>query len=442
MSALARWFKSEGKAVYGYDRSETAITKSLQNEGIQIHFADVVDLIPDKIRNDKNGSLIVFTPAIPKDHCQKVWFETNGFSLYKRSEILGKISSSYSCIAVAGTHGKTSVTSMIAHLLHHSGRNITAFVGGVMKNYNSNIIVGDSQRQDHWVIAEADEFDRSFLRLEPNLSVITSAEADHLDIYGKEETLKNSFRDFAKKLRVNGKLFVQTRFVHDFEDLDLNIKNYGIESGDCIAQNLRVIEDHFLFDYIDEFGKIENLELRIPGFHNVENATVAIAICREFNLSVNEISEGIKSYSGVSRRFDVIVRNDDIIYIDDYAHHPTEIEALLKSVRHLYPEKSITAIFQPHLYSRTRDFAEGFSKSLSLADKVILLPIYPARELPIDGVDSDLILKNINLNDKAIMNKEDAVIAVDNLIKGNVLLTIGAGDIDQLVPKIKAKLDV
>ncbi len=441
MSALAFWFKSAGKSVSGYDKTPTRITENLEQKDISVHFDDNIDKIPEAIKSDPENALIIYTPAIPKDHKGKMWLEGNGFKLIKRAEILGLISSAFPCIAVAGTHGKTSVTSMIAHLLKHSGRNITAFVGGLMKNYQSNIILGDAQAEAHWVLAEADEFDRSFLHLHPDLAVITSAEADHLDIYGEENSLKDSFREFSLRLRGNGKLYIQANFAKDFNDLKgISIDEYGLESDQIHAENLIVGADYFSFSYVDQKGRIDNLELHIPGFHNVENALAAIAVSRNFGLSDEEIQNAISTYEGVSRRFDIIVKSEQVIYIDDYAHHPTEISALLNSVRKIYPDKKITAIFQPHLYTRTRDFAKGFSESLSMADRVILLPIYPARELPIEGIDSEMLLKSINSREKAVLSKEEALIEVEKLNDG-ILLTVGAGDIDQLVPKIKSVLN-
>ncbi|MEQ8518460.1 MAG: UDP-N-acetylmuramate--L-alanine ligase [Cytophagales bacterium] len=441
MSALALWFKSAGKNVSGYDKTPTRITENLEQKGISVHFDENIDKIPDSVKKDTENSLVIITPAIPSDHREKLWFEEKGIKLRKRAEILGLISSAFPCIAVAGTHGKTSVSSMIAHLLKNSGRNVTAFVGGLMKNYQSNVILGNAQAETHWVVAEADEFDRSFLHLHPDLAIITSVEADHLDIYRKEDSLKESFREFASRIRGNGKLYVQSKFVNDFKDLKgISISDYNLENATIHAEDLFVSPDQFSFTYVDDKGKIENLELYIPGFHNVENALAAISVCKNFNLSDEEIRKGIASYKGVSRRFDLIVKSEQIIYIDDYAHHPTEISALLKSVRRIYPGKKITAIFQPHLYTRTRDFAKGFSESLSLADRVILLPIYPAREKPIEGVDSAMLLEDIHTDEKDVFTKEEAIKEVEKLNDG-ILLTVGAGDIDQLVPKIKTVLN-
>lgn len=438
MSALAHWFKHAGKEVSGYDRVSTSITDGLIDAGIAVHFEDEPGLIPMQIRESKETSLIIYTPAIPKDHKEKNWFVEKGFVLFKRAEILGMISRNYPCVAIAGTHGKTSVSSMVAHLLKHSGENVTAFVGGVMKNYNSNVLIGDTESQNHLVVAEADEFDRSFLHLRPAIAVITSAEADHLDIYGKEEALKNSFREFAKGVDSKGKIFIQEKFKSDFEGItQAQILGYGLESEGIHCENMQVKEGFIEFDYVDDNLRITGLKLQIPGFHNVENALAAISIALSLGVSTSAIAQAMSIYTGVKRRFDIIVRREDIIYIDDYAHHPTEVRALLTSVRHLYPGREITAIFQPHLYTRTRDFASGFSESLSLADKVILLPIYPARELPIEGVESEMLLNEIAITDKQCLSKEQALEEVKKMNKG-ILLTIGAGDIDQLVPKIKA----
>lgn len=438
MSALARYFNAMGKEVSGYDRTSTPLTTRLEEEGIKIDFEDNTELISQKVIEDKSGSLIIYTPAIPADHKQRNHFIDLGHKLYKRSEVLGMISAAHPCIAVAGTHGKTSVSSIIAYILSFTGRNVTAFVGGIMKNYGSNFILGEPKSEDHIVLAEADEYDRSFLRLSPNYAVITSAEADHLDIYGEESGIKESFRDFASIAKEKGDLFIQSDLEHDFNGFEY--QTYGLENGDIHANNLRIEDGTFIFD-VNLHGELhKDFQLHIPGFHNVENTLAALSVCHKLGIDTNDIKEAIAHYSGVKRRMDLIVRKSDIIYIDDYAHHPTEIRALIKSIRSLYPEKEITVIFQPHLFSRTRDFAKGFSESLSLADRVILLPIYPARELPIPGVDSQMLLKDILTDKKELLEKEEAINAVKNIDKG-VLLTVGAGDIDQLVNQIKEVLE-
>lgn len=435
MSALARWFHQRNIAVAGYDRTPTVLTNALMEEGIDIHYQDNLELIPSRFKV-KDNTLVIFTPAVPASHKELLYFQQENFSLKKRSEVLGMISRGHFTVAVAGTHGKTTTSSMVTHLLAKSSGGCSAFVGGIMTNYNSNLIVGDEAAP---VVAEADEFDRSFLRLSPNYSILTSLDPDHLDIYGDEDQMESTYLEFLSLNDKEGQLLLHTDTIKKFgKKLEgFNYQSFGLESADVTASNLRVADGYNLFDY---HGKevIKDIRLQLPGYHNISNALAAITVALDLGMTTLEVKEAMSDYLGVKRRFEYQYRGKDTVYIDDYAHHPSEIEALLSSVRFMYPGKKITTVFQPHLYSRTRDFQAGFSKSLSLSDEVILLPIYPARELPIPGVTSEIVLKEIKSN-KQLLEKEDFPEVIDRL-NPEILLTVGAGDIDQLVPKIKAYL--
>ncbi len=438
MSALARWFKANGCFVAGYDRTPTVLTEKLEQEGMSIHYEDAVDRIPDEVFHSR--CLLVVTPAIPKTHKELNYLKNNGFKPYKRSQVLGMISENFKTVAVAGTHGKTTTSSMIAHMLKHAGVDVAAFLGGIATNYNSNFIANESA--DSIAVVEADEFDRSFLTLHPDVAVVTSADADHLDIYGDASSLRESFRAFIGQIKRSGKLFVAEQIASDLTDNDNSktTKTYGLNRGQLFASNITIEDGFFVFDYCDEQYNIERISLGVPGFHNVENAIAAIAVSLDLGLTPEQAKDGMESYQGVKRRFEYILRSDKVIFIDDYAHHPTEIESFLRSLKALYPGKKITAIFQPHLFTRTRDFADGFAQSLSLADEVILLDIYPAREEPLEGVTSTIIYDKLVINTKMLTNKEGLLdlLASREL---DVVATIGAGDIDQLVEPLKEELE-
>ncbi|ELR71855.1 UDP-N-acetylmuramate--alanine ligase [Fulvivirga imtechensis AK7] len=434
MSALARWFKANNYYVAGYDRTDTDLTRQLVEEGMDIHYEDEVDAIPARIRDNRERSLVVFTPAIPKSHNEYNYLKESGFSIHKRSQVLGMISNAFKTVAVGGTHGKTTTSSMVAHILKNAGMDITAFLGGIATNYDSNFIRNEKIDENTVAVVEADEFDRSFLALNPDIAVVTASDADHLDIYGDKASLETSFKEFIAKVKADGKLFVNEKIAKDLVDSSYSrtVCTYGINQGQFFASEITMSNGFFEFNYSDERFKIERIKLGVPGFHNVENATVAIAIALELGLHPEEVKHGIETYKGVKRRFEYLLRSDKIVFVDDYAHHPVEIEAFLGSLRAMYPDRKITAIFQPHLYSRTRDFAEGFAKSLSLADEVILLDIYPAREEPIEGVSADIIFKDISADSKMMCSKTQLV---EVLKKKDleVVATIGAGDIDRLV---------
>ena len=442
MSALARWFNANGYFVAGYDKTVTPLTQKLEAEGISVHYEDSIELIPDKVVSDNKTAMIVYTPAVPKEHLEFNFLKDNGFEILKRSQVLGELTKNYFTIAVAGTHGKTTTSSMIAHILKSSGRNCTAFVGGIMANYDSNLIIGNDG-VDNVIVVEADEFDRSFLTLHPDIAVITAVDADHLDIYGSADSLKDSFKDFIRNIKNNGKLFIEEKSAQkiDVERLNVvNFKTYGLENGQINAEKTSVLDGEFKFDFNGSNTKIKELILPLPGFHNVENCVAAISVADELNIDAENIRKALSEYKGVKRRFEYIIKTNDLVFIDDYAHHPEEIRALLKSVRALFPEKKITVIFQPHLFTRTRDFAQGFSETLSLADEVILLDIYPARELPINGVNSEMLLTAISSGVKGVCTKEALIDELKNKDL-EVLITVGAGDIDALVQPIKEALE-
>lgn len=437
MSALARWFRLKGWRVAGYDRTPTALTHELIEEGIEIHFDDRVELLPGYITPEK--TLVVFTPAIPKDHREHGFLIGQGFTILKRSEVLGLLTKNYRTIAVAGTHGKTTTSSMIAHLLKSANRDMVAFLGGITTNYNSNLVMNGQVSDSTWVVAEADEFDRSFLRLFPNVAVVTSADADHLDIYGDHEAMLQSYRQFLAQCTPGGKLVLHDAIQHLASGIDNNKEIYGIDRGQFLASNITAKGGFFEFD-LNGFGaKMEKVRLGVPGFHNIENAVAAACVAREVGLNTDEIREGLASFRGVKRRFEFVVRHERLVFVDDYAHHPAEIEAFLRSLKAMYPGKKVTVAFQPHLFTRTRDFALGFSESLSLADEVIVLDIYPARELPLPGISSDMLMHAITSPVKLRSRKEDLVkLIADRQIE--VFATVGAGDIDTLVDPIKEVL--
>jgi UDP-N-acetylmuramate--alanine ligase len=441
MSALARWFIQKGMNVAGYDRTATALTKALEGEGMQIHYEDRIDLIPAAVRDQKEKSLIVFTPAIPKDHQEHQYLKDNGYTILKRSEVLGLITKGYKTIAVAGTHGKTTTSSMVAHILKVAGRDMVGFLGGITTNYASNLVMNGTVNKDTLVVVEADEFDRSFLKLFPQFAIVTSADADHLDIYGDHESLITSFKDFITQINSGGALIIHESIA---EKLAAGVGHitkyiYSMSRGQFFASHITASSGFFEFD-LHGFGTVEHIKLGVPGFHNIENAVAASVAASLCGVSTGTIKKALESFTGVKRRFEFVVKGKKVVYVDDYAHHPTEIEAFLKSMKSMYPRRKLTVIFQPHLFSRTRDFAEGFSKSLSLADELLLMDIYPARELPIPGVDADMIFTDITSPAKIRCNKNDLMEKLEKL-NIDVIVTVGAGDIDTFVEPIKTMLE-
>ena len=444
MSALARWFKANGHSVSGYDKTETPLTLALQAEGIAVHYTDEVANIPAEIQANKAQTLVVLTPAIPADSREWAWLQAQGYDIRKRSQVLGVLTQGKPTIAVAGTHGKTTTSSMVAHLLHHAGVDAGAFLGGIAVNLGSNLLLPKSP--DAPVVVEADEYDRSFLTLHPDVAIVTSTDADHLDIYGTKEALVESFCQFVAQLKPGGTLLLN----HTADDrvaaaapAGTRVLRYGLiaaQGPDLFAGDITPEGHQFHFDLHGPLGVVAGLQLAVPGFHNVENMLAAAAVAQLFGVDENALREAVAAYRGVKRRFEFIVPGPDKVYVDDYAHHPREIEAFLRSLRALYPVKKLRVIFQPHLFTRTRDFAEGFSQSLSLADEVVLLAIYPARELPLPGVTSEMLLEKIMAPKKSIQTKAEVLANASQEDDFEVLATVGAGDIDTLVPELKAIL--
>ncbi|RYF71520.1 MAG: UDP-N-acetylmuramate--L-alanine ligase [Cytophagaceae bacterium] len=441
MSALARWFLVNGYAVAGYDRTATLLTNALASEGMAIHFEEDVEQIPAEFRTNPEQTLVVYTPAVPKTHAEYIYLTENGFTLQKRSQVLGLLAGRMTTIGVAGTHGKTTTSSMVAHLLRHADVNCAAFLGGITQNYGTNFLLNEPADDLSKVICvvEADEFDRSFLTLFPQYAIVTSTDADHLDIYGDHTAVLDSFAAYVSQIKPSGILF-QREGLALSDKTPAEVRTYSLNEGMYHADNLRIEKARFVFDLTYPGGTISDVRMMIPGFHNVENAVAAGAVALEVGVSPEAVREGLNTYRGVKRRFEYIMDTDEIVFIDDYAHHPAEVQAFLSSVKALYPDRDLTVIFQPHLFSRTRDFAEGFAESLSLADNLILLDIYPARELPIEGVTSDLILRNVTSKSKQISTKE-ALPGVLREINPSLLVTVGAGDIDQQLSVLKVLFD-
>lgn len=437
MSALARWFQVNGYTVAGYDKTSTSLTEALQTEGAAIHFRDDVDQIPASFRENPAETLVIYTPAVPKTHSEYVYFTERKFTLQKRSQVLGLLAGRMTTIAVAGTHGKTTTSSMVAHILRNSGVNCAAFLGGITNNYGTNFLLNEPSDNLRSVVCvvEADEFDRSFLTLFPKYAIVTSTDADHLDIYGAHDAVLESFGQFVSQIEPDGVLFMKKGLALA-EKTKATVQQYDLQSGDYYSQNLRIEQATFIFDLVYPGGVLSNIQLLIPGFHNVENAVAASAIALEVGVSPEAIRSALNNYQGVRRRFEYILKTNSAVLIDDYAHHPAEVRAFLSSVKALYPDRELTAVFQPHLFSRTRDFAPGFAESLSLADNVIVLDIYPARELPIEGVTSDLIFRDVQSKNKLKCTKAKLPDVVQKM-KPSLLVTIGAGDIDQLLPTLK-----
>lgn len=431
MSALARYFKSLGWQVAGYDKTETSLTKKLLEEGISVHYEDLNSSIPTEFQ-DIEKTLVILTPAVPKNLGELLFFQHGNYSLYKRSEVLGMITQSSKGLGVAGTHGKTTTSTMLAHILNESTVKCTAFLGGISSNFNSNLLTNPDAQ---YTVIEADEFDRSFLRLSPFASIVTSTDPDHLDIYGDASHFVDGFKLYAQLTNPAGILVQKYGLNLSSEATSIS---YGMNevAADYCGANVRVEEGRFLVDVQTPTGLWNSVEIGIPGIHNAENAIACIALCEFIGLSEAEIRNGLQSFLGVKRRFEYQIKSQKLIYIDDYAHHPTEIKALLDSVKLIYPNQKITGVFQPHLFSRTRDFFDAFASELSQLDEVILLPIYPAREEPIDGVTSNALLEKITTTNKKVLTPQETVELLSQRYEG-VFLTIGAGDIDRIVEPLK-----
>jgi UDP-N-acetylmuramate--alanine ligase len=433
MSALARYFNALGKKVAGYDRSSSALTDQLIKEGIAIHFQSSVNNIPPAFLK-KEGTLIIYTPALPANDEELTYFRKHGFTILKRAEMLGLITRNKRTIAIAGTHGKTTVTTMIAWILQHTSDSCNAFLGGISKNFNSNLVLN---AQSERVVVEADEYDRSFLRLHPYAAVITAMDADHLDIYGNIRELYDAFNEFASQISPSGFLVFKKGLPVDKSLIKCKIYTYSVnEKADFYAGNVKLVNGSYVFDINTPAGVIESVSIIHPGMMNVENAVAAAAVTKLLGCNNDEIKKPLSQFTGNLRRFDYILKTDKLIFIDDYAHHPKEIEATLLAIKELYPGRRITGIFQPHLYSRTKDLAVEFAQSLSLLDELIMLDIYPAREKPIKNVTSELILRQVTIKNKMICRKEELLEVLKNK-QIELLVTMGAGDIDQLVEPIK-----
>lgn len=439
MSALARYFNAKGYIVAGYDRTPTPLTKRLEEEGISVHYDDDPKMIPNDI------DFVVLTPAIPANSLELNYLKDKNVKIIKRAEVLGMLSRQHKALAVAGTHGKTTTTALVTHILMTANKKLSAFIGGIARNINSNVVIGEEH--DELVVMEADEFDHSFLQLSPYVSIVTSVDADHLDIYGDYKHLEDSFNEFVNKTSDEGLVIYHS---------DLPIKTskkhitYGLENADLIAENVCVIQGETCFDVkIDEVGLVEeqkkicenlrnlrDIRMRLYGNHNVQNALAAIIMCSYVGVSQEDIKKGLATFKGVQRRFDIRVKTEKHVYVDDYAHHPEEIKAALTTARKVFCDKELTIVFQPHLFTRTRDFMDGFAESLSLADRVILLDIYPARELPIDGVTSAALLEKITVKEKMLCKKEDLLDTIKR-VDPELVMTLGAGNIDNFVPQIE-----
>lgn len=444
MSALAKYYLSKNASVSGYDKTVTPLTRQMENDGINIHYEDSIDLL------DKNAQLVVYTPAVPKDHKELNYYLHNNYEVIKRSALLGEITKPTFNICIAGTHGKTTISTMVAHILRHSGFGCNAFLGGISVNYNTNFWSSDNNVS----VAEADEYDRSFLQLSPDVALISAMDADHLDIYGTKENMEHSFVEFSERLRPGGLLLTNYNLpVKEFSaanHLRYSLRNH---QADVFANNIKLLSGAYQFDVVTKSWQLNNIQLNMGGLHNIENAVAAITIAYHLNIDPEKIKNAVNDFKGVKRRFEYIIppateslnQENNVIFIDDYAHHPQELNALISGAKSLFPGKKCTVIFQPHLFSRTKDFADDFAESLDQADEILLLPIYPARELPMEGVTSNLILDKMKNKNVIVISKEELLQYINNgylktiqvEARGNILITAGAGDIDQLVQPIK-----
>lgn len=439
MSAIARFFKAKGYDVAGYDRTRSELTQQLEKEGIAIHYEDEVSLIPTLFKQPDN-TLVVYTPAVPADHSERLFFERHSFKLMKRAQVLGEITRQQKGICIAGTHGKTTTSTMTAHLLKESHVDCNAFLGGISKNYTTNLLL--SQKSDY-VVIEADEYDRSFHQLTPYMAVVTAADPDHLDIYGTPAAFRESFEHFTSLVREGGCLIVK-KGIDLYPRVQAGVKCYTYavdQDADFKATNIRIANGEIIFDFHTPTEEIHNVRLGVPVPVNVENGTAAMALAWLAGATAEELKAGMASFKGINRRFDIQYKSDKVVFIDDYAHHPTELKTSINSIKKVYAGRKVCGIFQPHLYTRTRDFAEGFAEALSLLDEVILLDIYPAREQPIPGVTSQIIFDRITAKKKTLCTKQELLGILEKKKDFDVLATFGAGDIDRLLPEIKQLLE-
>ena len=436
MSALARYFKAKGFEVAGYDRTRSTLTSELEQEGIDVHYEDSVDLIPESFRNAEK-TLVVYTPAVPASMSEFSWFRDNGFEVMKRSQILGEVTRMQRAICVSGTHGKTTTSTMISHLLHNSHVECNAFLGGISKNFSRNLLLSD---KSDLVVVEADEFDHSFLTLSPYMAVVTAVDADHLDIYGTVENYRKGFEDFVSLILPGGVLLMKKDLpIEPKLNKDVRLYSYSVEEGDFHAANIRIGGGEIVFDFVTPECVIRDIQLGVPVYVNIENGVAAMAMAYLNGVTEQEIRAAMKSFAGVKRRFDFHIKTKDFAFLDDYAHHPQELKSSIESVRALYPGKRICGVFQPHLYTRTRDLADDFARSLSLLDELVLLDIYPAREKPIEGVNSQMLLDKVTIKDKCLSSKQGLVDCLSHK-DFDVLLMVGAGDLDLLIPEVEKKM--
>ena len=441
MSALARYFNHYEKIVIGYDKTETDLTKQLQLEGINIHYQEDQAFVTNLFsKYSKEDILVIYTPAVPKDFKEFVYAHNNQYILQKRAWVLGEITKQFKTIAISGTHGKTTTTTLVTHILKTAGINCYAFLGGISQNYGTNLLLGDASNKDAYVVVEADEYDRSFLTLHPYITVITSVDADHLDIYGTAEAMLETYTQFASQVVEGGFLIVKKTV-----DNDLNLSNkrliYSLNlDTEYSANSIQIIDGQFCYNINSPIEPVNHVAIGLPGLHNVENSIAAVTVAQQLGIKGDDINKALRSFKGVKRRFDYRVKSNSVVYIDDYAHHPEELKAAITAAKQLYPDKKITGIFQPHLFSRTRDFADGFVESLDLLDVCILLEIYPAREKPIEGVNSQMLLNKMTCVNKFLVQKENVV----EFLKTQtieVVMTLGAGDIDSLTEPIETLLN-
>ncbi|MBR2260166.1 MAG: UDP-N-acetylmuramate--L-alanine ligase [Paludibacteraceae bacterium] len=435
MSALARYFKAKGFCVAGYDRVSSVLTRELEQEGISIHYVDDVAMIPEAYRKP-DDTVVVYTPAVPSDMSEMTWFRDHNFVIQKRSQILGEITRMQKGLCVSGTHGKTTTSTMLSHLLHNSSVQCNAFLGGISKNFSKNLLLSD---ESDLVVVEADEYDHSFLTLSPYMAVVTAVDADHLDIYGTVEAYRAGFEEFTSLIRPDGVLLMKEGLpIHPRLQKGVTHYSYSVDKGDFHAENIRIGKGEIVFDFVTPKEVIKDIQLGVPVYVNIENGVAAMSIAWLNGVRPDELREGMKSFRGVKRRFDFHIKSDKIVFLDDYAHHPNELKSSIESIRRLYADRRLTVVFQPHLYTRTRDLADDFAKVLSTADELMLLDIYPAREQPIPGVNSQMLLDKVELKNKRLISKQDLVKSVDERAY-DVLLMVGAGDLDLLIPEMEQK---
>ena len=442
MSALARYFNHYEKIVIGYDKTETTLTKQLQLEGIHIHYQEDESFVSHLFsKYNKEDILVIYTPAVPKDFKEFIFAQNNHYNLQKRAWVLGEITKQFKTIAVAGTHGKTTTTTLITHILKTAGIDCFAFLGGISQNYHTNLLLGDATNKDVYVVVEADEYDRSFLTLHPYITVITSVDADHLDIYDTAGAMLETYTQFASQVKENGFLIVKKTV-----DNDLNLSNkrliYSLNlDTEYSANSIHITDGQFCYNINSPIEPVSDVAIGLPGLHNVENSIAAVAVAQQLGIKGDVINKALRSFKGVKRRFDYHVKSNSVVYIDDYAHHPEELKAAITAAKQLYPDKKVTGIFQPHLFSRTRDFADGFAESLDLLDVCVLLEIYPAREKPIEGINSQMLLDKMKSKHKHLVKKEN-VIEFLKTQSVEVVMTLGAGDIDSLIEPIEQYLEM